>query len=67
METFAPCFSQSLLLSDFTASNLYSEKIHTKIRDRKKLKSIPEWKNEGRKPDRNSSLRRLEFMPVNLI
>jgi hypothetical protein len=24
------------------------------------------WKNEGRKPDENSSLRRLEFMPKNL-
>jgi hypothetical protein len=30
------------------------------------LKIIFERKNEGRKPDKNSSLRRLEFMPRNL-
>jgi hypothetical protein len=42
-----------------------------KIRETRKLKSIHEqhfveMKNEGRKPDKNSSLRRLKFMPRNL-
>jgi hypothetical protein len=27
---------------------------------------VVEWKNEGRKPDKDSSLRRLEFMHRNL-
>jgi hypothetical protein len=44
---------------------------YKKIRETGKLKSIHkkhfvERKNEGRKPDKNSSLRRLEFMPRNL-
>jgi hypothetical protein len=30
------------------------------------MNNIVERKNEGRKPDKNSSLRRLEFMPRNL-
>jgi hypothetical protein len=38
---------------------------------RKKIESIHEWhfverKKEGRKPDKNSSLRRRKFMPRNL-
>ncbi len=41
------------------------------IRETRELESINallfvEWKNEGRKPDKNSSLRSLEFMPKNL-
>jgi hypothetical protein len=40
--------------------------------NRRKLESIHEYhsverKNEGRKPDRNSSLRRLEIKPRNLV
>jgi hypothetical protein len=46
-------------------------KILTKVQKTRKLESIHElhfveWKNEGRKPDKISSLRRLEFMPINL-
>jgi hypothetical protein len=42
-----------------------------KIRETRKLESIHEWRfveqiNEGRKPEKNSSLRSLEFMPRNL-
>jgi hypothetical protein len=42
-----------------------------KIRETRRLESIHEqpfveWKNESRKPDKNSSMRRLEFMPRNL-
>jgi hypothetical protein len=42
-----------------------------KIRETIKLESIHEWhfverENEGRMPDKNSSLRRLEFMPRNI-
>jgi hypothetical protein len=42
-----------------------------KIFETRKLDSTYEWhfverKNEGRKPEKNSSLRRLEFMPRNL-
>jgi hypothetical protein len=45
---------------------------YKKIRETRKLESIHnstyivEWKNGGRKPDKNSSLRRLEFMSRNL-
>jgi hypothetical protein len=44
---------------------------YKKIREARKLKSIHkqhfvERKNEGRKPDKNSSLKKLEFMPRNL-
>jgi hypothetical protein len=42
-----------------------------KIREKRKLESLHEkhfvkQKNEGRKPDKNLSQRRLEFMPRNL-
>ncbi len=30
------------------------------------MNSLLEQKNEGKKPDKNSTLRRLEFMPRNL-
>jgi hypothetical protein len=45
--------------------------ILTKIRETRKLKSVHEKyfverKNEGRKLDKNSNLRRLELMPRNL-
>ncbi len=74
LESFAPCYSQSILpwrilkktilFCDF--KNLYK-----KIRETRKLKSFHEKrfverKNEGRKLDKNSNLRRLEFMPTNL-
>ncbi len=44
------------------------ENPYKKIRETIKLESIHKWhfverKTEGRKPDKNSSLRRLEFMP----
>jgi hypothetical protein len=44
---------------------------YKKIRKTRKLESIHKYhfverKNEGRKPDKNSSLRRLEFLPRNL-
>jgi hypothetical protein len=44
---------------------------YNKIREIRKLESIHEQhfverKNESRKPDKNSSLRRLDFMPRNL-
>jgi hypothetical protein len=40
------------------------------IREARKVESIHEkhfaaWKKEGRKPDKNLSLRRLKFMPRN--
>jgi hypothetical protein len=53
-------------------TRLYSVfNIHKKIRKTRKLVSIreyhfEEWKTEGRKPDKDSSRRRLEFMPRNL-
>ncbi len=42
-----------------------------KIRETRKFKSIHKWhfieqKNEGRKSDNNSNLRRIDFMPRNL-
>jgi hypothetical protein len=44
---------------------------YKKILETRKLKSVHEYhfvegKNEGRKPDKNLSLRRLEFKPKNL-
>jgi hypothetical protein len=53
LETFALCYSQSLLLVDFKENH-----------ETRKLESIHkchllERKNEGRKPDKNSSLERL--------
>jgi hypothetical protein len=46
-------------------------KILTKNSKTRKLESIHElhfveWKNDGRKPDKNKSLRRLEFLSRNL-
>jgi hypothetical protein len=64
----APCYSQSLLLADFKENHALPYK---KIRVTRKLESIPEkhfveWNNEGRKLDKNWSLRRLKFMPKTL-
>jgi hypothetical protein len=47
------------------------KKPHTKIRKTGKLEAIHEWhfveqKKKGRKPDKNSIMRRLEFVPKNL-
>jgi ribosomal protein S21 len=55
---------KTILFSEF--KNPYE-----KIRKTRKLKSIHEYhfverKNEGRKPDKKSSQRRLKFMPRNL-
>jgi hypothetical protein len=53
-------FKKIILFSDFTS--LYKKK----IRETRKLEHFVERTNEGRKPDRNSNLSRLEFMPRNL-
>ncbi len=61
-------------MADLKEKILFSsfKKILTKNpRNKKKLESINEkhfveWKNEGRKLDKNSRLRRIEFMPRNL-
>jgi hypothetical protein len=73
LESFAPCHSQSLLLADLKETVLFSgfQDPHTKIRETRKLgaiheKHFVERKNKGRKTDKNSSPRRLEFMPRNL-
>jgi hypothetical protein len=62
LESFAPCYSQSFLLTNFkenhtTALVLIPSK---NIRETRKLKSIydehvVESKNKGRKPDKDSS------------
>ncbi len=49
-------------------STLVLKILTKKICETRKLESFREWhlvkrKNEGRKPDKNSSLRRLEFVP----
>ncbi len=61
------------LLADFSESRLFSGfKIPYKnIHETRKLESIHEqhlveMKKEGRKPDKNSSLRRLEFKPIEI-
>jgi hypothetical protein len=75
LKSFASSYSQSLLLADFKENHtlLSFLKILTKNPRNKKTQvySIHEYhfvkqKNEDRKPDKNSSLRRLEFMPRNL-
>jgi hypothetical protein len=73
LESFAPCYSQFLLLADFKENHilLWLKKSLQKIRETRNLESIyekhfVEWKNSGRKPDKNSSLRRIGFMPRNL-
>ncbi len=55
---------KTILFSSF--QNFYK-----KIREERNLESIHEynfveWKNEGRKPDKKYSLRRLKFSPRNL-
>jgi hypothetical protein len=73
LESFAPCYSQSLLSADLKKPLLVSgfKNPYKKICEPKILKSIHEQnfvegKNKGRKPEKTSSLRRLEFMPRNL-
>jgi hypothetical protein len=74
LESFAPCYSQSILpWRILTEIILFCgfKKPYKKIRETRKPKSIHEKhfverKNEGRKPDKDSSLRRLEFKPTNL-
>jgi hypothetical protein len=73
LESFAPCNSQSLILADFKEThNFFGFQILTKeIHETRKLESIHEQyiveqKNEGKKPDKNSILRKLEFTPRNL-
>jgi hypothetical protein len=78
LESFAPWYSQFLLLADFeeNCSFLWFKKPVQKIREIKRRESIHEQhfverKNEGRKTDKaqvwqDSSLRRLEFIPRNL-
>jgi hypothetical protein len=70
LESFAPCYSTcGFYRKPYSTLVL---KIHTKeIREKGNLESIHEKhfverKNEGRKPDKNWRLRRLEFMPKNL-
>ncbi len=60
LESFAQCYSQCLLQADFKENHRYSS-LSSWIAFSKNEK----W-NEGRKPDQNSSLRRVEFMPRNL-
>jgi hypothetical protein len=72
-ESFAPCYSQSLLLANFTETHTVSgfKKSLQKIIETRKLEPLHEQhfverKNEGGNPNKNLSLRRLEFMPRNL-
>ncbi len=69
LESFAPCYSQSLPLADLKKTILLSglQILKKKIGETRQLGSINEWhfveqKKVGRKPDKNSSPRRLEFM-----
>ncbi len=73
LESLAPCYSQSLLLLGFKESHtlLWFKNIYKKTHETRKLESAHEkhfieGKNEGRKPDKRSSLIRFEFMPRNL-
>jgi hypothetical protein len=65
LESFAPCYSQSLLLADLKKNPC------KKIRETRKLRSflwISFWRteNEGRKPDKNLRLRILKLIPGHL-
>ncbi len=60
---FAPCYSKSLLLVDFLKRKPYSSLVLNQKTC--EIRHFLEQKNESRKPDKNSSLRRLEFMPGN--
>ncbi len=68
LESFAPYYSQSILpWRILTKTILFCgfKNPYKKIRETRKLKFIHE--NEGRKPNKISSLRRLEFIiPTNL-
>ncbi len=76
LDSFAPCYSQSfyrrifytkpyVLYSGF--KNTYKKKIgETRNLESIREKHLLESKNQGRNPDKNSSLIRLEFMPKNL-
>jgi hypothetical protein len=72
LEFFAPCFSQYLLQAVFKGSHAYSCLV-LKILTKKSAKQgsfhekhFVERKNEDRKPDKNSSLGRLKFVPRNI-
>ncbi len=67
---FAPCYIHSpFLLADFIENHtlLWFSIFIQKFREARKLEPIHEYhflepKNEGEKPDKNSSLRRIKFM-----
>jgi hypothetical protein len=67
LESFAPCDSQSLILQDFKENHtlLWFKNPNKKI-SKEKNSSLFMNCNEGRKPNKNSSLRRLEFTLRNL-
>ncbi len=75
LETFAPCYTQSFYWWIFLRKpggtySGFKKCIQKNLRTRKiesfRGEHFVESKDEGRKPDNNSSLRRLEFMPKNL-
>jgi hypothetical protein len=72
LESFALCYSQSFLLADFKENQtLLWFTQYLQKNSRKKIESIHEKhfveeKHEGRKPNKNSSRRRLEFMDRNI-
>ncbi len=71
LESFSPCYSQSLLPTDFyrnphsTLVFKYIQKTWNKKPRDYSWKHFVGQKNENRKPDTNSSLRRLEWTPRN--
>jgi hypothetical protein len=73
LDSFALCYSQSLLLADLKKIIFFSgfKNPYKKIRETRKLKSFHEkhfvgQKIKGGKPNKNFRLKRLNFMPRNL-
>jgi hypothetical protein len=71
---FNPDPDPAVQLTDFAVNHSllwFFRTLYKKLRETRKLESIyekhiVEQKNQGRKPDKNSSLRRIEFRPRNL-
>ncbi len=72
LESFAPCYSQSLLLAGFKENLLFSGFKNSYKKSAKQensslfMKHFVEQKREGKTQTKNSSLRSLEWMPKNL-
>jgi hypothetical protein len=70
---FVPCYSRSLFLANFQENHTLVLKIITNKSANQENSSLfmntvefCRRENEDRKPNKNSSLRKLEFMPRNL-